>query len=268
MLKVELHTHTANDPEDYISHTPHQLIDCAVDLDYDALAITLHNKQLDVEPLRAYAGERGLVLIPGVERDIQGKHVLLINFSSRAEHVDTFENLVLLKREEPVGLVVAPHPFFPMGSCLRTAMNRHPDLIDAVEFNAMYSPMVNFNRAGEQWAARHRKPMVGNGDVHLLEQLGTTYSLVDATPSPDAICEAIRVGRVSVESAPLNLIQAAWLFVRILPSGVMGAARNTLARLRPAHARPRGGGMSPAAHCSLKRPAGNGAGHIGTGSAV
>lgn len=239
MLKVELHTHAADDPEDYISHTPHQLIDRAAELNFDALAITLHNKQLDIEPLRTYAAQRGVVLISGVERDVEGKHVLLINFSRRAEQVDGFEDVARLKRTEPVGLVVAPHPFFPMRSCLGTVMNRHADLIDAVEFNAMYSPMVNFNRLGERWAARYRKPMVGNGDVHLLEQMGTTYSLVDAAPSPDAICEAIRVGRVSVESAPLNLAQAGWLFARILPSGVMGAARNTLARLRPAHSPPR-----------------------------
>ena len=240
MLKVELHAHTADDPKDYISHTAHQLIDRAADLDCDALAITLHNKQLDVEPLRAYASERGLALIPGVERDIQGKHVLLINFSSRTERVDTFEDVARLKQEEPAGLVVAPHPFFPMGSCLRSMMNRHADLIDAVELNAMYSPMVNFNLAGERWAARHRTPMVGNGDVHLLEQLGTTYSMVDAARSPDAICEAIRAGKVSGESVPLNLMQATWLFLKILPSGVMGTARNTWARLGPQVAHPSG----------------------------
>jgi predicted metal-dependent phosphoesterase TrpH len=168
-----------------------------------------------------------LVLIPGVERDVLGKHVLLINFSSRAEHVDTFEDVERLKRDEPAGLVVAPHPFFPTGSCLRLMMNRHADLIDAVELNAMYSPTVNFNRAGRRWAAKHRKPMVGNGDIHRLEQLGTTYSVVDAARSPDAICEAIRKGKVSVESAPLTLLQAMWLFAKILPSGVMGTARNT-----------------------------------------
>ena len=33
-------------------------------------------------------------------------------------------------------------------------------------------------------------PLVGNGDVHRLHQLGTTYSLVDAIPDADAICAA------------------------------------------------------------------------------
>ena len=137
MLKVELHTHTADDPKDYIAHTAEQLIDRAAALDYDALAITLHNKQLDVAPLSAYASRRELVLIPGVERDIQGKHVLLINFSSRAPCVETFDDIASLKQDEPGGLVVAPHPFFPTGSCLRTAMNHYADLFDAVEVNAM-----------------------------------------------------------------------------------------------------------------------------------
>ena len=221
MLKVELHSHTADDPEDYIPHTAEQLIDRAADLDYDAIAITLHNSQLDLARLEAHAQRRGVLLIPGVERDIDGKHVLLINFSNRSERVDAFADLKALKHDEPAGLVVAPHPFFPIGSCLRGAMDRHAELFDAVELNAMYSPGINFNRAAERWAAAHDKPMVGNGDVHRLEQLGTTYTRVDAEPTPDAICRAIRSGRVQVASTPLTLVRAAWIFAKILPGGVL-----------------------------------------------
>ena len=225
MLKVELHSHTADDPRDDVAHSARQLIDRASDLDYDAIAITLHNKQLDVRPLVTYASQRGLVLIPGIERDIGGKHVLLLNFSIRAETVESFDDLADLKREEPAGLVVAPHPFFPVGSCLGSTMNTHPDLFDAVEVNAMYARSVNFNRAGERWARAHGKPVVGNGDVHLLEQLGTTCSLVDAAPSPDAICEAIRQGRVQVSSTPLPLLRAGWIFAKILQAEMLRSLR-------------------------------------------
>ena len=41
MLKVELHTHTADDPVDAIPHSTFELIDRAAALGYDALAITL-----------------------------------------------------------------------------------------------------------------------------------------------------------------------------------------------------------------------------------
>ena len=63
MLKVELHTHTADDPVDYIAHTAQELIFRARTLRYDAIAITLHNKQLDVGPLMDYAKQQGVLLL-------------------------------------------------------------------------------------------------------------------------------------------------------------------------------------------------------------
>ena len=151
-------------------------------LGYGALAITLHDRQLDVRPLVPYAAERGLTLIPGIERTVQGKHVLLINFQSGAEEVRTFDDIARLKRRTP-GLVVAPHPFFPAGSCLRGQMDAHPELFDAVEYNAMFTSTLNFNRRAVRWAERHGRPLVGNCDVHRLHQLGTTCSFVDTEPN-------------------------------------------------------------------------------------
>ena len=203
MLKVELHAHTADDPVDRIPHSSLELIDRAAALGYDALAITLHERQLDLRRLAPYAAERGIVLIPGVERTVQGRHVLLLNFTDAAEQVRTFDDLARLKQRER-GLVVAPHPFFPATSCLWGLLDRHRDLFDAVEYNAMFTSSVNFNRAAERWAVRHGKPLVGNGDVHRLQQLGTTYSLVDAVADVDAICAAIALGRVKVERTSLG----------------------------------------------------------------
>jgi len=208
MLKVELHAHSADDPVDRIPHSTTDLIDRAAALGYGALAITLHERQLDLQRFEAHAADRGIVLIPGVERTIEGRHVLLLNFSRATETVKTFRDLARLKARER-GLVVAPHPFFPAGSCLRGDLDRHADLFDAVERNAMYMRGIDFNARAEAWAARHGKPVVGNGDVHRLAQLGTTYSLVDAPPEPGAICDAIRAGLVRVESRPLSWLEVA-----------------------------------------------------------
>ena len=208
MLKIDFHTHTADDPCDRIPHTTIELIDRAALLGYDGLAITLHDRQLNIRPLTAYAAERGIVLIPGIERTIQGRHVLLLNFRRGAEAVRTFEDLAKLRAREP-GLVVAPHPFFPGASCLGSDLDRHADLFDAVERNAMFTTHLNFNRAGEAWAAAHRKPVVGNGDIHRLRQLGTCCSIVDAEPHADAICDAVKAGRVRAESRPLAWHEAA-----------------------------------------------------------
>jgi predicted metal-dependent phosphoesterase TrpH len=215
MLKVELHTHTADDPIDTIPHSTLDLIDRAAELGYDALAVTLHEHQLDIRRFEAHAAERGVVLIPGVERTIEGRHVLLLNFRLGADKVLTFADLARLKSRQR-GVVIAPHPFFPHSTCLGRDLERHADLFDAVERNAMYTRAVDFNRRAERWAAANGKPVVGNGDVHRLRQLGTTYSLVDAAPDADAICEAVIAGRVEVESRPLSCVDAALILSGML----------------------------------------------------
>ena len=222
MIKVELHSHTADDPLDRIPYTTRELIDRAAELGYGALAVTLHDRQLDLRPLETYAMERGIVLIPGIERTVEGRHVLLLNFERGAEDVATFEDVRRLKREG-AGLVVAPHPFFPAGMSLLGCMNRYPDLFDAVEYNAMYTSSLNFNRFAEGWARRHGKPMVGNGDVHRIEQLGTTYSLVDAAPTAAAICGAIAAGRVQVVSRPISWAVAARVMGSLYKAKYLGA---------------------------------------------
>jgi predicted metal-dependent phosphoesterase TrpH len=215
VIKVELHTHTSEDPVDRISYTSVDLIDRAATLGFGALAITLHERQLDVRFLVRYAAERGIVLIPGIERSIEGKHVLLLNFRDGTEDVETFEDLARLKRRQG-GLVVAPHPFFPALSCLRGRLEKHAALFDAVEWNAMFTRRINFNMAAARWAERHGKPLVGNADVHRLRQLGTTYSLVEADHDPDAICAAIADGRVQVVTSPLSFPMAAGIMTDLL----------------------------------------------------
>lgn len=227
MLKVELHTHTVDDRVDHIPHTAFELIDRAAALSYQALAITLHDLQLDIRPLKPYAAERGIVLIPGIERSIYGRHVLLLNFSDRTTDVRTFEDLAQLRSRES-GLVVAPHPFFPAPNCLLGYLDQYPHLFDAVEYNAMFTPFLNFNRRAERWAAANNKPLVGNCDVHRLHQLGTTYSMVDAEPDADAICVAIKEGRVTLCSQPLTSLNAA----RILSSMFISDFASHARRLR------------------------------------
>jgi predicted metal-dependent phosphoesterase TrpH len=225
VLKVELHAHTRLDPLDYIPHTTRQLIDRAAALGYGGLAITLHDRYFDPAEDAAYARGKGVVLIPGIELTIQGRHLLLLNFPASSAALGSFEDLRRLRQQHPRGLVVAPHAFYPTGSAMRSLADRYADLIDAVEINSMFTPWLDFNQPAIRWARAQGKPVVGNTDLHLLEQLGSTYTLVDAAPDADAICEAIKAGRVEVRSHPLPSIRAAWIFARMLAGGAVGRLR-------------------------------------------
>lgn len=232
MIKVELHTHTSDDPQDLVPHSTTDLIDRAAALGYGGLAVTLHDRQLDLSPWEDYASDRGVVLIPGVERTIGGRHLLLLNFPAAAESVSDFDEVRALKKRHPRGLVIAPHPFYPSSTCLRGLMDVHRDVVDAVEFTWFYTRSSRrFNDAAVRWAERHGLPVVGNGDVHRLTQLGRTYSLVHAEPSADAIVEAVREGRVRFETRPVATAVAAAFFASLVAAKLRRVAARTPQRL-------------------------------------
>jgi predicted metal-dependent phosphoesterase TrpH len=226
VLKVDFHLHTGEDPVDRISYSAVDLLERAARLGFNALAITLHDSQFADPRVTAYARERGITLIPGIERTVGGRHVLLLNFpASAAESVRTLDDVARLKRRGD-GLVIAPHPFFPDRSCLGAALDRHADLFDAVEWSYFWTRGVNFNARAARWARAHGKPVVGNSDLHDLRQLGRTYSLIDAPREAGAICAAIREGRVTLVTRPVPVLELADVFARMtLRSRKQPAAR-------------------------------------------
>lgn len=216
MLKVDLHLHTADDPQDRILYSGRTLIDRAASLGFDALAITLHDGQFHDPDLTAYARERGILLIPGIERTVRGRHVLLLNYPARAvDGVRSLDDLAPL-RASGNGVVIAPHPFFPDRTCLGSALHAYADVFDAIEWSYFWTSGLNFNARAARWAARHGKPVLGNSDLHDLQQLGLTYSLIDAPRDVDAICEAIRDGGVQLITAPAPPLQLAQVFLGML----------------------------------------------------
>ncbi len=215
MIKVELHAHTSDDPGDRIPHDTSALIRQAAAAGYGAMAITLHNRWFDAARWQAEGAAAGLLLISGIERTIDGCHVLIVNVSRAAEDVVTFDDLRALRRAEPDGLVIAPHAFYPISSALGGRLDKLVDLIDAVEINAMYTRTLDYNRKAREWAVKHGKVLVGNTDLHRLDQLGATWTEVDAPAEANAICAAIRAGRVEVKTRPLSWPRAIWTIARM-----------------------------------------------------
>ena len=165
-------------------------------------------------PVFAWKGETDEEGVWCIERTIDGRHLLLLNFPAAAAQVASLDDLARLKTHAP-GIVVAPHPFFPLGHCLRSRMDEYAAVIDAVEISYFHTTLADFNRPARRWAQAHGKPLVGTSDLHRLSQLGRTFSLVDADPTPDAICAAIRAGRVEVRARPVSLLRIAFLVTAI-----------------------------------------------------
>jgi len=204
-LKIDLHTHTAEDPEEKIDHTGRDLIDRALELGFDAISITNHNAISANGYLSDYARERGIVFIPGVELKIDGKHVLAVNAREDILEARTFDDLRRLRT--PECMIVAPHPYFPGSSSLLWKMRQHIDVFDAIEFSWFYHTHINFNVFASRAAANHGLPLLSTSDCHRLDRFGRVYSLVTAEKDAESIINAVKAGRVEIVAEPLNFLE-------------------------------------------------------------
>ncbi len=212
-LKADLHLHTADDPLDRIRYTSKELISKAADEGFDVISITNHHQMTFNQDLFSYAGERGVLLIPGIEMTIQKRHVLVLNPPPHKKCSD-FSSLSKLRRPET--LIIAPHPYFPGTYSLNGYLLKHRNLFDALEYCHFYSPMINFNQRAVEVSRSFGFPLVGNSDAHFLSQLGTTYSLIDAEKNLESIFAAIRKNKVKVATRPLNHLEMGSIANRFL----------------------------------------------------
>jgi predicted metal-dependent phosphoesterase TrpH len=215
MIKVDLHMHSGEDPEDGLAYPATALIDRAVELGYGAIAVTLHGKVLEDERVFDYARNKGLLLIRAVEWQVEYRDVLLYNISQReAEKLLTFHDLRAYKRERGDDLlIIAPHPFYPKGQSLQDRFEPNIDLFEAVEYAQVHLPWFDrFNQRAVRVARKHGKPVVANSDAHNLWMFGRHYTLVDAEPTMPSIFHAIREGRVQPHSPPVTVRECFRMF--------------------------------------------------------
>ena len=202
LLKADLHLHT-RDGDPFIAYDAYALVDRAAREGFHVLSITNHDTLTFSEHLAAYARKRRILLIPGVEATVEGRHVLVYNFDVSLSALRTFTSLRRCKG--PDWLVTAAHPFFPAPFSLRSRLLREIDVFDAIELSHFYTRKIDFNQRAVAFAREVGLPLVGSSDSHLDRQFGTTYSLIESEPTVCCVLSAIRKGHVRVVSRPLPL---------------------------------------------------------------
>jgi predicted metal-dependent phosphoesterase TrpH len=213
-LKVDLHTHTSEDPVDVIGYSAFQLIDKACELGYDAIALANHDRVTENPDILAYAAGKGLLLIPAMEATLSQKHVLIINpavsLNPKGSSLDD-----LPARISSDSLVIAPHPFFPQSKSLKSSFHDQVLHFHAVEYSHFYTTWFNWNKEAEKQAKKYGLPLVGTSDCHLLWEFGTTYALVEAEKNIPAIIHAVKQGRIELCTSPLSNLQIAKVLIKL-----------------------------------------------------
>ena len=209
LLKTEMHCHVKGDPVDKIKYSAKELILLAAKLKYEVMSITPHLKTYSNEEMIRFAKENNILLISGKEAKIQGKEVLIYDYTGE---INKLEELDKVQQEN--GLVIAPHPFFVMPSCLGRKLEKNINNFDAIEYCHFYSKKINFNRKAEILAKKYNKPMIGTSDAHNLYEFGATYSILDCEKDKDSVLEAIRKNKIRIITKPMTT----FLFTRRLIS--------------------------------------------------
>jgi len=209
VLKVDLHLHSSEDPHDALDYDARELIRHAARRHFDAIAITLHGKVIDDPGLPQFARDEGVLFIPGIEKRIHGKEVLIYNVSqAEIDTVRTFADLRKMKtRMGNEILIIAPHPFFKQSQCLGRHLEENIDLFDAIEYCHLYMRFWNLNKRAAEVARAHAKPMVATSDSHALWMFGRNYTLLDAPKTMAGIFQAVREGRGHPHSEPIKLTE-------------------------------------------------------------
>ncbi|MGD8353868.1 MAG: PHP-associated domain-containing protein [Pseudomonadota bacterium] len=220
-LKCDLHLHTSEDPRHQLSYSAKDLIEEASKKGYQVLSITNHNTVTYDKELADFAKERGILLIPGVEATVMGKHVLIYGVEGMDEKWDrlTFFDLKRLKARG--AFIIAPHPFYPNYNCLGNLLERFSVLFDAVEYSHLYTRKLNFNLKAQNFAKEKGMPLVGLSDAHSFKQLDYTYTLIDSDKDMDSIFEAIKDHRATIITRPARFSTSSVVGIQLFATFLM-----------------------------------------------
>jgi predicted metal-dependent phosphoesterase TrpH len=207
-VKASLHLHSSEDEEDsiIIDYSLFELIDRLAALDFKVMASTGHSNGVCRSDHFEYAKKKGILLIAGIEANIEGhKHMLILNGGSDAEKVRSFDDLKRFKRRHPESFIIAPHPNHGAHSITLGTLRKMADIIDAVEHSWYYSRSIDQNRRTGQVSGELGLPFIVTSDAHVLDYLDTDYAVIEADKlTVDAVFGAIRNGKFVNRTRPKN----------------------------------------------------------------
>lgn len=181
-VKASLHLHSSEDYKDgdVISYSFFRLIDKAKEFDFNLLACTGHEKMVCLPEYIEYGKKKGIIIVPGVEALINGKHILILNCDDSADKIKTFSDLRFYKEKHPEIFVIAPHPNHGFLVSLGfKKLRKYIELFDAVEHSWFYSKWFNLNLKTIKIAKDLKLPLVSTSDLHDIRYLNSDYLIAE-----------------------------------------------------------------------------------------
>jgi predicted metal-dependent phosphoesterase TrpH len=207
---IDLHLHTSRGSSDS-NVSPQQAIERAREIGISAICITEHDHIWDVQEVRDYAAQAGVVLLRGMEVTTEVGHVGAFGLD---RYVGGIYRLKELRRvaDDCGGLLIANHPFRYRLDPKLTFFNNHDEpfdakdvgkaaeaavfsLVDAVEvLNGCCSEEEN--RFALQVARALNLAEVAGSDSHSVDSIGCVCTVLEAPAATERdLIEAIKASQ-------------------------------------------------------------------------
>ncbi|MEA1925009.1 MAG: CehA/McbA family metallohydrolase [Candidatus Altiarchaeota archaeon] len=185
-MKIDIHTHSTYS-DGY--NTPKEMVEYAMKIGLDGLAITDHNEiNGSLEALKYSTKE--FTVVPGVEVSSHDGHILCLGIRENIEkYLPAAE--VIERVHDLGGIAIAAHPF----DRLRKGVG---ELIYELDFDAveLYNGHTLLStRNLEDIAKEINKPVTGGSDAHIIDDIGSVYIKVG-----DDVLDSIKKSRIDVVS--------------------------------------------------------------------
>jgi len=202
-LKVDFHVHSHFSPDGDMP--PEDIVKLAKEKGLDAIAVTDHNTIEGGKVTKKLAKGKDLVVFVGSEIKTMDGEIIGIGLRRDVEEgLSLMETCELIKRQN--GFIIVPHPFDRFRRGIGKEIKKIIKFIDAVEvFNAR-TLFDSFNRKSMEFAEEFSLSKVAGSDAHFGDEMGSAYTLVDASKEDGAILKAVKEGKSEIFGKKTGLL--------------------------------------------------------------
>lgn len=204
MMKIDLHCHS------YYSHdgtsSPERLIKTALEKGLDGIALTDHKTTAGWEEAIKAAKKLKAVLILGQEIKTKLGDVLGLFLKKEVKSKELMAVIKEIKEQD--GIVILPHPFYPLKS-FKGDILKYKDLIDGIEIFNAKSILSLANKKAARFAQKYNLATIAGSDAHYYKNVGDAYTLAEEAKNLAEFKAAILKKQTKIEgkiSSPLSLL--------------------------------------------------------------
>ncbi len=191
--KIDLHVHSRNSGDN--DADPEEIIERAVRLGLDGIAITEHYSYAASEPFERLGEKygRAIMLFRGVEFSAAEGHCLVFGADTDRLNIRNAPVRDVVRAVNEAGGVVIPsHPY--RGVCSVGDL-----ILDLADIGGLEghngANMHAMNLRAVKVAARRRIPFTGGSDAHAPAEVGSCYTEFDDVVTPDTFLPLLKAGR-------------------------------------------------------------------------